>query len=236
MTTKKKPKYKQSETVTIKRSQIKFAPYNPKNHTEKLVNEIKRNIKRVAFLGGIIWNETTGNLIDGHKRVMSLDVIHKYDGTSTTDYDVKVEKIALDEKTEKEQNIFQTKSRTELDRDLVATLLPDIDYKNAGLDDVDLSIYNIDIPVTPTYDFNPQIDKELEEGTEEIEELSYEEKKDKVKEMKEKFKEQSVYEGDPYFTVSFDDYNNKVFFMEMLGFSEDTKFIKGEELLEKLQQ
>ena len=62
--------YKQSETVVIKRSQINFAPYNPKNHTKEQINEIKKNIKRVAFLGGIVWNVITGNLIDGHKRVM----------------------------------------------------------------------------------------------------------------------------------------------------------------------
>ncbi len=240
MTTKKE-KYRQSETVIIKRSQIKFAPYNPKVHTKELINEIKKNIKRVAFLGGIIWNETTGNLIDGHKRVNALDVIYKYDGTPETNYDIKVEKIALDEKTEKEQNIFQTKSRTDLDKDLVASLLPEIDYANAGLDEIDLSIYKLDVPITTeVYDFNPQQDREaIEENelnieTEAKEDSTYEEKKAKVKEMKEKFKEEAIYDGDPYVTISFDDYVNKVFFMESLGLSEDTKFIKGEELLERL--
>ena len=65
-----KKKYRESETITIKRSQINFAPYNPKNHTKKKIDEIKANIKRVGLLGGIIWNKTTSNLIDGHKRVI----------------------------------------------------------------------------------------------------------------------------------------------------------------------
>lgn len=233
MSTKKL--YKQSETIEIRRSQINFAPYNPKIHSKELVDEIKKNIKRVAFLGGVVWNERTSNLIDGHKRIMSLDLIHKYNGTDKTDYKIKVEKIDLDEKTEKEQNIFQSKSRTDFDKKLLSELLPSIDYKNAGLDDIDLSIYNIKIPTDEVFDFNPQENKTKEEQTEKEQEKSFEDKKAEVKALKQQFKEQAIYEGDPYFTVSFDDYSNKVFFMEMFGFDEDNKFIKGEELLKRIE-
>ena len=132
--------YKQSETITIQRSQINFAPFNPKRHTDEQIAQMRKNIKNVGFLGGIIWNEQTSNLVDGHKRVMSLDIIHKYDGTPTTDYPIKVEKVSFDLKTEKEQNIFQTRSRTELDEELMRSLIPDIDYLNAGLDDYDLNL------------------------------------------------------------------------------------------------
>lgn len=52
--------------------------------------------------------------------------------------------------------------------------------------------------------------------------------------MKESVKENSIYEGDPYFTVSFDSYENKVFFLEQFGISADVKIIKGEELAEKI--
>lgn len=55
----------------------------------------KANIKKVGLIGGIQWNETTGNLIDGHKRVMSVDLIQGYDGTPETDYDIKVEAVDL---------------------------------------------------------------------------------------------------------------------------------------------
>ena len=136
--------YKQSETITIQRSQINFAPFNPKRHTDEQIAQMRKNIKNVGFLGGIIWNEQTSNLVDGHKRVMSLDIIHKYDGTPETDYKIKVEKVSFDLKTEKEQNIFQTRSRTELDEELMRSLIPDIDYLNAGLDDYDLNLYAVD--------------------------------------------------------------------------------------------
>ena len=112
-------KYKTSETVIVKRSQINFAVYNPKKHTKDQIDQIKKNFKKVGFLGGIIWNSVTGNLIDGHKRVSALDIINKYDGTPETDYEVKVERIELDLQTEKEQNVFQTRSRTDFDDDLM---------------------------------------------------------------------------------------------------------------------
>ena len=41
-----------------------------------------------------------------------------------------------------------------------------------------------------------------------------------------------MYEGDPYFMVSFDSYENKVFFLERFHLNGDTKFVKGEELAE----
>lgn len=164
-----KKKYRESETITIKRSQINFAPYNPKNHTKKQIEEQKANIKRVAFLGGIVWNKTTTNLIDGHKRIMSLDLLNGYDGTPETDYDVKVEMIELDEKTEKEQNIFQTKGRTDLDDELMRQLIPDIDYKNAGLDDIDMSYYGMDL--------NPEMSQKT---VNEIEDFYRPEKEEKV--------------------------------------------------------
>ena len=54
--------YKQSETITINRSQINFAPFNPKRHTDEQIAQMRKNIKNVGFLGGIIWNEQTSNL------------------------------------------------------------------------------------------------------------------------------------------------------------------------------
>ena len=82
-------KIKQSESIIIKRSKINFAPYNPRKEDKKVVEELKKNFKRVGFLGGICWNETTGNLVGGHKRLQALDLIYKYDGTNEKDYETK---------------------------------------------------------------------------------------------------------------------------------------------------
>ena len=39
----------------------------------------------------------------GTRRIKAMDMYYKYDGTSDTDYKVKVEVVNLDEKKEKEQ-------------------------------------------------------------------------------------------------------------------------------------
>nr|DAJ08460.1 MAG TPA: ParB protein [Caudoviricetes sp.] len=232
--------YKQSETVVIKRSQINFAPYNPKNHTKEQINEIKKNIKRVAFLGGIVWNVITGNLIDGHKRVMALDVLNKYDGTTDTDYEVKVEKIELDLKTEKEQNIFQTQSRTQFDLDILSTMIPDIDYKNAGLTDDDLQLIGIDFTFQTeteqsiTNEINNlvlPIQNQKEAVKQAKKELSQAEKIAHNKEVKAQVMQESQDKADnmeAYVMISFGDYKAKAAFMERFGFDAREKYLVGE--------
>lgn len=232
--------YKQSETVVIKRSQINFAPYNPKNHTKEQINEIKKNIKRVAFLGGIVWNVITGNLIDGHKRVMALDVLNKYDGTPDTDYEVKVEKIELDLKTEKEQNIFQTQSRTQFDLDILSTMIPDIDYKNAGLTDEDLQLIGIDFTFQTeteqsiTDEINNlivPIQNQKEAVKQAKKELSQAEKIAHNKEVKAQVMQEAQDKAEnmeAYVMISFEDYKTKAAFMERFGFDAREKFLKGE--------
>jgi len=70
-------KIKESKTIVIKRSQIKFAPYNPKKHSEEDIKQQVKNFKVMGFLGGVVWNKRTGNLVSGHKRVMAMDKVFK---------------------------------------------------------------------------------------------------------------------------------------------------------------
>ena len=108
-------------------------------YTDADIKQQKANIKKVGLIGGIQWNETTGNLIDGHKRVMSVDLIQGYDGTPETDYDIKVEAVDFDEKTEKEQLLFMAKSQDPIDYNLVAKnfSIDEIDFKAAGFTEQD---------------------------------------------------------------------------------------------------
>ena len=64
---------KQSEIKIINRSQINLNPINPKRHTDEQIKQQKKNLKKVGFLGGIVWNKNTGNLVDGHRRIQALD-------------------------------------------------------------------------------------------------------------------------------------------------------------------
>lgn len=235
---KNKELYKKSETVTINRTQINFAPYNPKKHTKDKIEQIRKNFKRVGFLGGIIWNENTGNLIDGHKRVSVLDIIHKYNGTKDTDYKIKVEKIFLDEKTEKEQNIFQTESRTELDIELMQSLIPEIDYQNAGLNLEDINYFMPNIPVYDSAQFT-EIEndfKQLESKTLEQIQAEKEEKKQKVLEVKQSVKNSMKEEAEQetYVTLTFVDFEDKTYFMELIGEKATSRYVRGEKILEMI--
>lgn len=124
-----------SVTKVIKRSQIKLNPYNPKNHTDEDIKEQAKNIRKVGYLGGIQWNERTGNLLDGHRRILASDVINHYNGTPETDYDVKVETVDFDEKTELEQMTYEAFKNTRGDYNIVASYLNDIDPKAVGFSD-----------------------------------------------------------------------------------------------------
>lgn len=224
-------KHFKSVTVEIKRSQIKLANYNPRKISEKNLARIRKNIKGVGLLGGLIWNALSGNLVSGHQRLSILDQLEKYDGKPETDYIVKVEKVELDNKAEVEQNIFMNSqsAQGEYDYDILAELLPSIDPVLAGLDENDL---NLIVAESPMYDFG-----DTEDVQDDIKELEapYEARKAAIKEMKAKQKEalNDKFEGDPYFTVSFDNYENKAEFMERLGYKADDKFIKGELLFNK---
>ena len=230
--------FKQSVTSVIKRSQINFAPYNPKNHTKEQINEIKKNFKRVAFLGGIVWNKLTGNLIDGHKRVMAQDIYFKYDGTPETDYDVKVELIELDLKTEKEQNVFQKTSQTDFDDELMRELLHDIDYKNAGLDEFDLNYFGVPVPELE----NDSIANEIENLYEPVAEqkaFDAEVRKEAVKQAKADIQEKAIEKAKDmtaYVMLSFDDHNAKVAFCQRFEINENENIVKGEEFSEKIER
>ena len=239
---------KQSETKTLMRSQINLNALNPKRHLEDAIKTQARNIKKVGILGGIVVNSTTSNLLDGHRRLLALDQINKYDGTPNTDYEVKVEVCALSEKEEKEQMTYMAVGNTQADLDLIAKYIGDIDTKDIGLTDAQIKAleqFNIteeDIfkddgksgvasaEVEDFFNFLPSATVPVK-GTEN---LTDEEKKAKVLEGKALNKENAErYDNNAsaQITLSFDDYETKIAFCEILGVSPEKTLIKGEDVL-----
>lgn len=217
----------QTDFKVIKRSQLKNAPYNPRFINDKALARIKGNIKTRKLMGGIVWNEATGNLVSGHQRLKALDALEK-----NQDYNIRVEVVSLTDKEEKEQNVFMNSSTVqgEFDLDIMKDLLSEIDYKAAGLDEVDLNIIGVEIE-RETEQINNTINDIIET------QRPFEEKKAAIKEAKKQYKEKlnSEWEGEPYFTVTFDNYKNKAAFMNRAGFSEDERFIKGEVLSKMIE-
>jgi len=217
----------QTDYRVIKRSQIKNAPYNPRFISDKALAAIKKNIKERGLMGGIVWNEQTGNLVSGHQRLKALDALEK-----NKDYQIRVEIINLSDKEEKEQNVFMNSSTVqgEFDLEIMKDLLSEIDYKAAGLDEIDLNIIGV------------EMERETEIISDAINDIietqrPLEERKAAVKEKKKKYKEklESEWEGEPYFSVTFDNYKNKVAFMKRAGISEDERFVKGEVLSKMIE-
>lgn len=171
---------------------------------------------------------------------MVMDMMYNYDGTPATDYDVKVEKISLDPKTEKEQNVFQTASRTELDYEMLGTFINDIHFQDAGLTESDMQLISFE---SPTFDFSPatttkqgvaemnEANAVIKEAEKQIAKETEEERQakiDKIKEVKEAQKQPSNFIK--HFVVTFNSVEEKIYFLEQLGLDAEREFIQGEEL------
>lgn len=241
---------KQSITKTVKRSQINLNALNPKRHLEEAIKTQARNIKKVGILGGIVLNSTTSNLLDGHRRLLALDQINKYDGTPETDYDVKVEVCELSEKEEKEQMTYMAVGNTQADLDLIAKYIGDIDTKDIGLSDAQIKALeqfniteedifksedkgSVSAEVEDFFNFLPTATAPVKGS----ENLTEEEKKAKVLEGKnlnkeniEKYDERAAAQV----TLSFPDTEARDYFLQLIG--ADNNFCDGTVVIAMLEQ
>lgn len=240
-------KYFKSEPIEIKRSSIHFADYNPRKISNDALKKLKQNIKRVGLLGGIVWNAHTSNIVSGHQRVTVLDQLNGYDGSVDTDYILRVEKVDLSSKEEKEQNIFMNNQSVQGEFDLyvLRDLIPDIDFRSAGLTEQDLSMIGIDfeMPVlddirtdfeemSSSYNTNKAEEKKANELTREAKIAHNKEVKAKV--MSDSYKQAEDMEA--YVMLSFDTYEAKAAFCERFGYDPNMKFIKGEVFDEQIER
>ena len=239
MAKKKVKALETSETRVIKRSQLHGHKLNPKRHAEERIKQQAKNLKKVGYLGGIVWNETTGNIIDGHRRIKAMDLYYGYDGTPETDYEVKVEVVHMDEAAEKQQLAYMAAGDTKADLDLLAEFANDIDLGEIGLDQSEIDdILNI---ANGSSDDTEDILSELVTPTKKVPEkgtAEYEEAKARVKAGKQKTKEMTeAYRQNEaaHITLSFSNYENLVAFCDMMGVAPDVKFVKGEELLQMFE-
>lgn len=236
-------KYFNSKSVELKRSQIKPASYNPRTISEEGKKALKRSIKLYGVVGGIVVNQATGyTIVGGHQKVAVLDELNKYDkSTHENDYNLRVELINVDEKTEKQLNITLNNPNVggTWDFDALAKIVPDIDYKDAGLTDADLNMIGVDF-LLQTEEESSLADElnemmspvtEQKEAEKAAKQLERAEKIAHMKEVKQQVKEAAQKQAenmDAYVMLSFDTYEAKSAFCERFGFDPYSKFIKGE--------
>jgi len=234
-------KFFTSETIEILRSEIRFADYNPRKLSNEARRQLKSNIKRNGIIGGLVWNKRTKILVSGHQRISILDELNKYDNTPETDYIVKVEQIDVDEKTEKELNVWfnNTNVQGEFNMELLAELIPQIEYKNAGFSEIDLNIIGID------YVFQTEEESNIITGFDDLmyetirkNESEKQTKKAAVKAMKEEIMrnaDEKAKNLEAYVMLSFDTFKAKASFMQRFGFDKREKYIKGEVFSEMIE-
>ena len=232
-------KYIKSESVELNRSAIHLASYNPRKLSDESRKTLKRGIKKFGLVGGIVVNKRTGlTVVSGHQRLSVMDELQKF---PDNDYRIRVDVIDVDEQQEKELNILMNNpnAQGQWDFDALARIVPDIDWKDAGLTDADLNMIGVDY-LLQTEEENSIADAlsdmmapvtEQKKADKAAKQLERAEKVAHMKEIKQQVKEnaQKTAENlDAYVMLSFDTYEAKVAFCERFSFDGDVKFIKGE--------
>lgn len=219
-------KYIKSESVELKRSAIRLASYNPRRISEESRNTLKRGIKKFGLVGGIVVNKRTGfTVVSGHQRLSVMDELQKYDpDTYENNYRIRVDVVDMDEKSEKELNILANNPNAQgsWDYDALRELVPDIDYKDAGLTEADLNMIGCDF-LLQTEEEN-SIAGELESMMSEV--------KQQVKEAATK----QAQDMDAYVMLSFDTWEAKAALCRRFGYDPYDKFIKGEVFSEQVER
>lgn len=252
-----------STIVELNRSEIRPADYNPRVIDQEAKKALKRSIKRFGVVGGIIVNRRTNNtIVGGHQKVAILDEMYKY---PENDYTLRVEMIDVDFETEKTLNIALNNSNISgrWDYEKLAQLIPDIDYKDAGLTDADLNMIGVDY-LLQTEDENNIADalddlmspiieereaakaeraavREAEREAERAmqQEMEREAKVQHMKDVKQQVKEAAISKAelmDAYVMLSFSSWSAKAEFCERFGYPAEMKIIKGEVFAEQVER
>lgn len=133
--------FQRFEVKTINRSDVALAEYNPRVITDHAKKELKRKIKKVGLLEPLIWNKRTGKLVSGHQRITQLDALEGYPGKT---YELVVSVVDLDDKTEREMNVFlnNPSAQGEFDLDALRVLFDEgsVDIGEIGFEDSDIQV------------------------------------------------------------------------------------------------
>lgn len=236
-------KYIKSESVELKRSAIRFASYNPRKISEESRKTLKRGIKKFGLVGGIVVNKRTGfTVVSGHQRLSVMDELQKYNpDTKENDYRIRVDVVDMDEKSEKELNILANNPNAQgtWDYDALRELVPDIDYKDAGLTEADLNMIGCDFLLQTEEENN--IAGELNSMMSEVNARNEAEKAQRqmeraaktahMKEVKKQVRDaaqKQAQDMDAYVMLSFDTWEAKASFCRRFGYDPYDKFLKGE--------
>lgn len=213
-------KYQKYEKATISRSEIKNAPYNPRRISDKARKKLKDKIAKVGLINAPVWNRRTGNLVGGHQRLEVIDSLER-----GQNYQITVDAIDVDEKTEKEMNVFlnNTSAMGEWNLESLDAMLKDslVDMGELGFDDIDLQ-YLLQDGI-----FSEENDKA---GTEEGPKLK------EIKAARKKLREENQKKDDEgfYAVIVFRDREQLEKFVEGCDYPAEERYLDGSKIAELL--
>lgn len=225
----------------VKRSEITPADYNPRLISEQSRKKLRKKLKEHGLVFPITVNKRTGNIVAGHQRIGILDELHKGE-----DYNITVAYIDVDEKKEKELNIFLNNQSAmgEWDRELLYDLKlenPELDFINdLGFDKMDLNF------MFSGMEIEEELFQEAQDKKRVISDIEKIHNSDKLREYKkasrEKFKENNenweshyIQEHDYYVTFVFNTTTEKRDFLTKIGKNPQEKHLKAAVLFDILQ-
>lgn len=124
-------KYQKTKRVTLHRSELKGAAYNPRKINKNARARLKKSLKSHGYLGGILWNRRTGNIVGGHQRISQIDDLEE-----GCDYMIDVDEIDVSLEEEMEINIIlnNTTAQGEWDADMLADVLVHLKDENRNIE------------------------------------------------------------------------------------------------------
>ena len=131
-----RPSLERYDVIEVGRASLTGAPYNPRTMDDKARAKLATGIQKLGLLAPIIWNAKSGHVVGGHQRLSIMDDYH-----GGKDYTLRVARVELDDKSEREANVLLNNHEAmgEFDLDKLAELFSgDIDLEATGFDAADI--------------------------------------------------------------------------------------------------
>lgn len=208
------------EMQRLHRSQIRNAEYNPRQIDKHARKKLEENLRSRGLLQPLVWNSRTGNLVSGHQRLSVIDDLEK-----DADYALDIAVVDLDEKQEREQNIFfnNPSAQGSWDLNLLSDVLREgVDLTKTGFDAMDVQLMFDDSDFAPMFD----LDKQPVEVRTEVEKLK---EIDKMKDIRKEYRKDQVEEDDSefYAVVVFPNRESQSAFMQRCGVDKNDRYLDG---------
>lgn len=219
-TDSKQTSFQKFVVESIHRSEIKNAPYNPRQMSDYSRKKLRDNLGKVGLVQPICWNRRTGYIVGGHQRVSALDDLER-----TMDYTMSVAVVDVDEKTEKELNVFLNNSNAQGDWDL--------EKLEVLLKDAEIELEGTGFDISDVYQLFGESPDAAENGAIEVLAEQLRAARERQDELVKNSEDKN--DTDFYAVVVFKSYSVRKDFTDALGL-EDNRYIDGRRLLELIKK